>query len=120
MVTATEDLAERIVRQPLEVTKAEVTQVLRTIYGDSVTEIVDIIFPDWSIDPFFFGMYTNKPVGADEESHEALAAPLGRLYFSGETTHPRYSGFIHGGYLAGIATAEAILDEIGEPNSPTT
>ena len=38
-----------------------------------------------------------------------LAAPLGNLYFSGEATIEYYYAYVHGAYLAGIDTANAVL-----------
>ncbi|RVW87708.1 Polyamine oxidase 1 [Vitis vinifera] len=50
---------------------------------------------------------------SDEETlKEAMGAPLGRIFFSGEHTSEKFSGYVHGGYLAGIDTADSLLEEM--------
>ncbi|GLJ21400.1 hypothetical protein SUGI_0393990 [Cryptomeria japonica] len=39
-----------------------------------------------------------------------LPAPVGAVYFTGEHTSQEYNGYVHGAYLAGIHTANQLLD----------
>uniref|UniRef100_A0A7N2LCR0 Amine oxidase domain-containing protein n=1 Tax=Quercus lobata TaxID=97700 RepID=A0A7N2LCR0_QUELO len=39
-------------------------------------------------------------------------APVGCIFFTGEHTSEQFSGYVHGGYLAGIDISKALLDEI--------
>lgn len=43
-------------------------------------------------------------------------APVGRVFFTGEHTSENFSGFVHGGYLTGIDTSKALLEEIRKEN----
>ena len=102
--------AERVVRQPLADTTSEIIQVLQSIYPDrNVSTPINMIIPDWTTNPLFWGAYSDAPVGIIQEDYEKLAAPIRNLYFSGEATSSEYSGFVHGAYFAGIDTAEKII-----------
>lgn len=65
--------------------------------------------PDWQSNPLYYGVYSFPNVGATAQSREAIAAPVGRLYFSGEAVSRDYSATVHGAYLAGIDTANTII-----------
>ncbi|KAK1317111.1 Polyamine oxidase [Acorus calamus] len=39
-----------------------------------------------------------------------MKAPVGRVYFIGEHTSEHYNGYVHGAYLAGIHSAEMMID----------
>ena len=109
--------AVRVVSQPLADTMSEIIQVLQTIYPDrNVSTPINMIIPDWTINPLFWGAYSDAPVGIIEEDYGKLAAPVRNLYFSGEATSSEYSGFVHGAYFAGIDTAEQIIQR-GFPDS---
>ena len=109
LATLTGALADHVVNQPIEVTTLELTQVLRTIYGEGIPDPVDILVCDWRNDPLFLGTYSNVPIGVSDYARQMIANPNGRLYFCGEATS-RYIGFVHGAYLSGIDTANTILD----------
>ena len=111
IVPVTGEMADRIVQQTVEETKAEIVQVLRNIYGPSVPDPIDIIIPDWETNPLFLGTYSNVRVGSqssDDTLFERLAAPVGRLYFSGEATIPEY-GYVHSGLFSGNESANAVI-----------
>jgi len=111
LATLVEEIADDVVRQPLELTKVQLVEALTSIYGNDVFDnIVDIIVPDWDINPLYLGSYTNVPVGVTDETHQMLANPVGRLYFSGEAASQNNSGFIQGAYYAGIDSANAVLE----------
>ena len=108
LATVVGELADRIVQQPEEETKTELMQVIRNIYGPTVPDPIDVVIPDWKID-LFLGTYSNSPVGVTDETHRQLAAPVGRLYFSGEATSANYHGFVHGGLFSGYDSADAVI-----------
>ena len=110
LATLTEEIANRLVRQPAENSTAELVKVLRGIYGPSVPEPVNVIIPDWDVNPLFLGSYSNVPVGVTSETFAQLAAPVGGLFFSGEATSASYNGFVHGAYFAGIDSANALIE----------
>ncbi|XP_035687059.1 polyamine oxidase 7-like [Branchiostoma floridae] len=109
LVTAIADDVQRIELQSDEATKQEIMTVLRNMYGNNISEPESILVPRWLTNPLFFGAYSNWPIHVTAQDFEKLAAPVGRLYFGGEATHPRYNGYVHGGYLSGIDQANAIL-----------
>ncbi|XP_078696523.1 uncharacterized protein LOC144924814 [Branchiostoma floridae x Branchiostoma belcheri] len=109
LVTAAASEVQRVELQSDEATKQEVMAVLRNMYGNNIPEPESILVPRWLTNPLFFGAYSNWPVHVSARDFEKLAAPVGRLYFGGEATHPRYNGYVQGGYLSGIDQANAIL-----------
>ena len=82
----TGETALRVAQQNIENSKRQIMEVLRRIYGDRVTEPVDIIRHDFITTPHFYGDVTSVPVGVNDQSYVNLAAPVGRLYFGGEAT----------------------------------
>ncbi len=109
LVTLTGELGIQAVEGPEEDIATNLTRVLRTIYGDSVPEPADILVSNWWEDPLFLGTYSGVPVGVSFEERGSIADPIGRLYISGEGVS-RYAGYTHGAYLAGIDSANAILE----------
>ncbi|XP_066269835.1 uncharacterized protein [Branchiostoma lanceolatum] len=110
LVTAIASEVPRIELQSDETTQQEVMAVLRNMYGNNIPEPESILVPRWLTNPLFFGAYSNWPVHVNTRDFEKLSAPVGRLYFGGEATHPRYNGYVQGGYLSGIDQANAILN----------
>ena len=113
LATLIEGIADETVYQSESEIKAKVTKALRSIYGENnVEEPVDMIVPDWIINPLFRGMYTNSLVGTTDSTYTELAKPLGRLYFSGGAVNINASGYVHGAYYAGIDSANAIAEHM--------
>ena len=109
LVTLTEPMSRRVSGQPIEETRNQIVQHLREIYPSAgVPEPVDILVPTWAQDPLYRGAYSNVPPGPPVQAHERLAAPVGRLYFSGEATNSDSYGTVHGAFLAGVETARMI------------
>ena len=115
-----ENEAIRILEQSENQTRQEIMQVLREIYGDDIPVIDSILTTDWYRDPFFLGSYSNIPVGVDASNERELSSPEGKLYISGEVAEPDYSGFAHGAYFSGVATAQSIADAIEDATPPIT
>ncbi|KAI6658547.1 Polyamine oxidase-like [Oopsacas minuta] len=111
-ITTTGEIATRLLLQNENETINELVQVLRSIYGSNVTEPTAFIQSTWYTDPYFLGSYSNIPLGVTNQTFIDLAAPVGRVYFSGEATSMQYNGFVHGAYFAGRDSAEAVLESI--------
>ena len=116
-ITLTGEIADRVALQNKNDTKTELVQVLRGIYGPGVPEPTNIIMSEWLTDPYVLGSFSNIPVGVTDQAFSDLAAPIGRLYFSGEATSAKYNGFLHGAYLAGRDSANAVLEAISGTES---
>ncbi|XP_033118143.1 polyamine oxidase 6-like isoform X2 [Anneissia japonica] len=102
--------AKRIEQQPNSETSAEITNVLRTIFGNEVIPPTEIIHSGWSINPFTYGAYSNWPVEVSEECFKKIESRVGPIFFGGEHTDPIYNGYIIGGELSGKREAMKILD----------
>ena len=110
----TGETALRVALQDPEITKQQIVDILRRIYGDRVTEPVDIILHDFATNPFFYGNLDVPLVGLTRQMIETIAAPAGRLYFSGSGTTTQFPSTIQGAYYSGLATANTILEDIRE------
>ena len=110
--TLTGETAYRVAAQDRNVTRQELLNALRSMYPNFRAELVDMFIPDWGSNPLYLGSYSNTKVGVTDQTHADLAAPLGRLYISGEVTSSKYSGFVHGAYFAGVNTANNIIDHM--------
>ena len=106
----------RVAQQDPEITKQQIVEVLRRIYGDRVTEPVDITLHDFITSPFYNGNFARSLVGVNAETFENILTPAGRLYFTGEATNARFMANLQGGYFSGLGTASAILQDIREGN----
>ena len=104
----------RVALQDPEITKQQIVDILRRIYGDRVTEPVDIILHDFATNPFFYGNLDTPLVGVTSQTVETMAAPAGRLYFSGTGTARLFFSILQGAYYSGLATANSILEDIRE------
>ena len=109
LVTVTGDTARRVAAQNVNTTKQEIMAAIRSIYPNAQAEIVNILVPDWQSNPLYYGAYSFPNVGSTPQSRDAIAAPVGRLYFSGEAVSRDYPASVHGAYFAGIDTANAII-----------
>ena len=66
----------------------------------------------------FEGAYSNWPQGYGKDSHDALKAPVGRIYFAGEHTSYFYYGYMHGSYESRIEVANALGKCIQQADCP--
>ncbi|KAJ3290796.1 hypothetical protein HDU76_007355 [Blyttiomyces sp. JEL0837] len=106
--TVVSEESYRIEAQPDSVTQAELMAVLRNMYGHNIPEPTAILIPRWHSDPLFRGTYTNWPIGQTKEQFENVRAPLSRLWFTGEHTSEKFFGYVHGAWLAGLDTGNAV------------
>ncbi|VAI90143.1 unnamed protein product [Triticum turgidum subsp. durum] len=78
-----------------------------------VPDATDIYVPRWWSNRFFKGSYSNWPVGVNRYEYDQLRAPVGgRVYFTGEHTSEHYNGYVHGAYLAGIDSADILINKV--------
>ena len=89
----------------------EVVAKLRKIYP-SLTIPTPTAFKisRFSTNPLFYGAWSNWPPGFTTDSHDALKAPVGRIYFSGEHTSTLNFGIVQGAYFSGTHTVK-MLDQ---------
>lgn len=113
LVTVVGEDADRVLQQPVEVTRREIAQQLREMYKikDHI-EPVDILVPTWKNDPLYMGTYSNTPVGLSSETYRQLAAPVGNLYFSGEAVSEKFHSYVHGAHIAAIDTARELVHQL--------
>jgi polyamine oxidase len=111
LVTVTDEESRRIEQQSDNQTKAEIMGVLRRMFpGKDVPDATDILVPRWWSDRFYRGSFSNWPIGVNRYEYDQLRAPVGRVYFTGEHTSEHYNGYVHGAYLAGIDSAEILIN----------
>ncbi|KAJ1295707.1 hypothetical protein BS78_01G243300 [Paspalum vaginatum] len=111
LVTVTDDESRRIEQQSDNQTKAEAVDVLRKMFpGKDVPDATDILVPRWWSNRFFKGTFSNWPIGVNRYEYDLLRAPVGRVYFTGEHTSEHYNGYVHGAYLAGIDSADILIN----------
>jgi len=82
--------------------------VLRKIFGKSVEEPTGVKVARWLSDPFAYGSYSIFPPSAQGKAYDALAEPVGRLFFAGEATIRDYPATVHGAFLSGIREGKRI------------
>ncbi|CAL4941463.1 unnamed protein product [Urochloa decumbens] len=111
LVTVTDDESRRIEQQPDNQTKAEAVAVLRKMFpGKDVPDATDILVPRWWSNRFFKGTFSNWPISISRYEYDLIRAPVGRVYFTGEHTSEHYNGYVHGAYLAGIDSADILIN----------
>ncbi|MCH8247764.1 MAG: FAD-dependent oxidoreductase, partial [Bacteroidetes bacterium] len=94
--------------------KDEVTGILRTMFGASVSEPSSVIVTRWSTDAHTFGAYSYPGVGNVPDDFNRFAEPINnRLFFAGEHTTFDYHGTVHGAYLSGLEAANRIANKAG-------
>lgn len=89
---------------------ADITAVLRDMFGSDVPAPKGMSRHAWSRDPFARGAYSFPAVGASPADHVTLAAPVGpRLLLAGEHVSADYAGTVHGALLSGEQAADLVL-----------
>lgn len=113
MVTCTGDEGRRVEGLSNDEVAAELTACLEEMYPASPPRVAAVHVCRWSCDPFFCGAYSFLSTGALRDGFGSLAAPVGPLFFAGEATHARYSGYLQGALLSGEDAAKSMLDFLG-------
>ena len=110
MTFATGSLATTIANQDSSTTKQQIYAVLRSMYGNFRSQIVDILIPDiLSYNQFGLHATIAPKVGATSATFDKMSAPVGSLLFAGDATDLHYNGYAHGAYLSGVRVAEQVL-----------
>ncbi|XP_052211585.1 polyamine oxidase 1-like [Diospyros lotus] len=112
VVTLTNGESKRVEAQSDQETLKEAMEVLRNMFGPHIPDASDILVPRWWNNRFQRGSYSNYPIYFNQQIINNIKAPVGRIFFTGEHTSERFNGYVHGGYLAGIDTGKALLEEI--------
>lgn len=112
LITVTEEESVRLAYQSNEKTLEEIMEVLRGMYGKNIPEPIDIYYPRWGLDRYFFGSWANLPIGISRQDYVNLQAPVKQVFFAGEATHELYNGYVHGGYLTGVEQAKNIAKHV--------
>lgn len=120
VVTLTNGESKRIESQSDQETMIEAMEVLRNMFGPDIPEASDILVPRWWNNRFQRGSYSNYPIYANSQMVENIKASVGRIFFTGEHTSEKFNGYVHGGYLAGIDTGEALLEDMKTKNDRET
>lgn len=108
MATVTGRWAAAVYNQTADATKSQIMNILQKLYGSQVPDPISITIPDWGVNPFFMGMYSDLPPGYGHLRKD-LVSRAGRLYFGGEATNDDYSAYVHGAYFSGIDVANEVI-----------
>ncbi|XP_057498596.1 polyamine oxidase 1-like isoform X2 [Actinidia eriantha] len=114
VVTLTNGESKRVEAQSDRETLKEAMEVLRNMFGPGIPDATDILVPRWWNNRFQRGSYSNYPIYFNHQIVDNIKEPVGRIFFTGEHTSERFNGYVHGGYLAGIDTSKALLEELRE------
>ncbi|CAL1361532.1 unnamed protein product [Linum trigynum] len=112
VVTLTNGESKRVEAQSDEETMKEAMGVLRDMFGTDIPDATDILVPRWYTNRFQRGCYSDYPMISNNHEVQKIKAPVGRVFFTGEHTSERFSGYVHGAYLAGIETSRSVLEDI--------
>ncbi|KZV30938.1 polyamine oxidase 1 [Dorcoceras hygrometricum] len=112
VVTLTNGESKRIEAQSDQDTLKEAMQVLRNMFGPDIPDATDILVPRWWNNRFQRGSYSNYPIYVNNQLVHDIKCPVGRIFFTGEHTSEKFNGYVHGAYLSGIETSNALLEEM--------
>ncbi|KAI9894666.1 MAG: hypothetical protein M1814_002022 [Vezdaea aestivalis] len=94
----------------------DATHILRKIFSpQEVTEPSETIITRWSRDRFSRGSYSYVAAQAHADDYDAMAKPVGNLFFAGEATCASYPATVHGAYLSGLRAASEVLTSLIGP-----
>ncbi|KAI1774134.1 vacuolar protein sorting 33A-like protein [Hypoxylon cercidicola] len=88
---------------------AEATEVLRNVYGGKVPQPVHSIVTRWGSDKFARGSYSSAGPSMRPDDYQAMAEPVGNLFFAGEHTTETHPATVHGAYLSGLRAASEVI-----------
>ncbi|EEF52018.1 polyamine oxidase 1 [Ricinus communis] len=108
--TVTADESRRIEQLSDEAVEAELMEILKKLFGDHIPKPESILVPRWGLNKFYKGSYSNWPANYNQKRKDQLADPVGPVYFTGEHTSNKYIGYATGAYLAGIDTANDLIE----------
>ncbi|KAB2594762.1 polyamine oxidase 1 [Pyrus ussuriensis x Pyrus communis] len=120
VVTLTNEESKRVEAQSDEETLKEAMGALTDMFGPNIPEATDILVPRWWNNRFQRGSYSNYPLVSNDHFVHDIKNPVGRIFFTGEHTSEKFSGYVHGGHLAGIETGKALLEEMEKEKERTS
>ncbi|XP_067677394.1 uncharacterized protein [Haliotis asinina] len=117
---ATGEEARRVEKMQDDQVKAEITAVLRGMFGSTTPEPESILLKRWTTDPLTMGSFTSRQVGDEGNQRflEALKSPVGRVYFAGEAYDDTMDGFVHGAERSGRYTAMKVKECMMDKKCP--
>ncbi|KAH8880691.1 hypothetical protein GQ53DRAFT_703398 [Thozetella sp. PMI_491] len=100
---------------------ADATATLKAMFPSKVPATpLEAFATAWSSDPFARGSYSSAGPNMRPDDYEAMAKPVGNLFFAGEHTTGTHPATVHGAYLTGLRVAGQVLDTmIGSIRVPT-
>lgn len=93
-----------------EEVESRMEALLKRMYGSSASKPVSTVITRWGQDQFASGAYSVVRPGNNVEDFEALAQPVGRLFFAGEATARLNQGTVPGAYLSGMRAAKQLAE----------
>lgn len=93
-----------------EETKLHTLELLRTLYGERVTEPVATTITRWDEDKYAGGAYSILSLGSTRNHFEELGKAHGRMFFAGEACIFEKQGTVHGAYETGLRAAREIKE----------
>ena len=107
------DEARRVENQLLDDTRDEVVSVLRGLYGEhAVPYPTDIMLSGWLNDPLQMGSFSLPHTDTSRRVIHQLQTSVGRIYFGGEATDEKFSGYVIGGMRSGQREAKRITRQV--------
>lgn len=99
-----------------EVLVNDVVEKLYKIFKpETKPNLVEAIVTRWRKDRFARGSYSYVGPTAHPGDYDAMAKPVGNLFFGGEATCVTHPATVHGAYLSGLRVASQVLDALIGP-----
>lgn len=70
----------------------------------------EAIVTRWKRDPFARGSYSYLGPASQPGDYDAMAKPVGNLFFAGEATCGTHPATVHGAYLSGLRAASEVVE----------
>ncbi|KAJ9669060.1 hypothetical protein H2201_000886 [Coniosporium apollinis] len=94
----------------------EVTARLSKMFAPShVPRPSEAIITRWKKDPFACGSYSYVGPSSQPGDYDAMARPIGNLFFAGEATCGTHPATVHGAYLSGLRVASEVVESMLGP-----
>ena len=104
------DIAERVSFQDKEITRRQIGQVLRTVYGDKASDPVDIIMGDFIANPHFYGNLGGVSApGVTNKTYRILNEPIGNVFLGGDGVAYSYHSTAHGALISGYVAGNRVV-----------
>jgi len=85
--------------------------ILKNIFGPTVTNPTRAVITRWASDPFAMGSFSYVAVGSSGKDYEILAKSINnKIFFAGEATNRNYPSTVSGAYMSGTRVANEIAN----------